>query len=320
MTDQKTRKLPQIVVLTGSTGVGKTALAVELVEQFGGEVVSADSRQVYKYLDLGTAKPIPDELARARHHLIDYDDPAEPYSVTRYREDADRVLDALAERGQIAWVVGGSWHYIQALVDRIEPPQVAPRPDLRAELEREAAEAGPDAVYARLEALDPAAAAMIERRNVRRVIRALEVTLSLGRPFSEVGRERGTPLSALKLVLTMPRTEVYARVDARVDAMIADGWVDEVRGLIARGYDESLPSISSHGYREMMAVARGTMSLEEAAQKTKWAVHAYIRRQNSWLKRQPDYHWLDAGPAALEQASARVRRLLAGFSPAVQAP
>ena len=136
--------LPPIVVLTGPTGVGKTALAVEveLVERFGGEVVSADSRQVYKYLDVGTAKPSPDELARAPHHLIDYVDPAEPYSVTRYRQDADRVLDDLAARGQIAWVVGGSWHYIQALIDRIEPPQVPPRPELRAELEREAAEQG----------------------------------------------------------------------------------------------------------------------------------------------------------------------------------
>ena len=297
------RERPAIVVLTGSTGVGKTALAVDLVERFGGEVVSADSRQVYRYLDVGTAKPSPDELARARHHLVDYVDPAEPFSVTRYREDADRVLDDLTARGQIAWVVGGSWHYIQALVDRIEPPRVAPRPELRAELEREAAERGPDALHARLATLDPAAAAMIERRNVRRVIRALEVTLTLGRPFSEVGRARGAALPALRIILTMPRAEVYARVDARVDAMVAAGWVDEVRGLIEKGYDESMPSLSSHGYREMMAVARGTISLEEAAQKTKWAIHSYIRRQTSWLKRQPEYHWIQAGPAALDEAS-----------------
>jgi tRNA dimethylallyltransferase len=297
------RPLPPIVVLTGPTGVGKTALAVELVERFGGEIVSADSRQVYKYLDVGTAKPSPDELRRALHHLIGYVDPAEPYSVARYREDADRVLDDLAARNQIAWVVGGSWHYIQAAVDRIEPPHVAPRPELRAELEREAAEGGPEAVYARLAALDPAAAGMIERRNVRRVIRALEVTLSLGRPFSEVGRARGTPLPATRLVLSMPRREVYARVDARVDAMIAAGWLDEVSGLIARGYDESMPSLSSHGYREMMAVARGTLTLEEAAQKTKWAIHSYVRRQDLWLKKQPEYHWIPAGPDAADQAS-----------------
>jgi tRNA dimethylallyltransferase len=307
------RPLPPIVVITGPTGVGKTALAVALVERFGGEVVSADSRQVYRYLDVGTAKPSPDELARAPHHLIDYVDPAEPYSVTRYREDADRVLDDLATRRQTAWVVGGSWHYIQALIDRIEPPRVPPNPELRAALEREAARDGPEALHARLAALDPAAAASIERRNVRRVIRALEVTLALGRPFSEVGRARGTPLPALKLVLSMPRQEVYARVDGRVDAMIAAGWLDEVRGLLARGYDESLPSLSSHGYREMVAVAKCRMPLEQAAQRTKWMIHSYVRRQDLWLKKQPGYHWLDAGPDAVAHASAFVARFLSGF-------
>ncbi len=295
--------VPRIVVLTGPTGTGKTALAVELVERFGGEVVSIDSRQVYTWLDIGTAKPSADELARARHHLIDYVDPAEPFSVTRYREDADAVLTDLAARGQTAWLVGGSWHYIQAVVDRIQPPQVPPNDELRAELEREAAERGAEALHARLAALDPVAAASIDQRNVRRVIRALEVTVTLGRPFSEVSRLRGAPLPALRLVLSMPRPELYARVDARVDAMVAAGWIDEARHLIELGYDERMSSIASHGYREMFAVARGTLSLEEAAQKTKWAIHAYIRRQTSWLKSQPGYHWLDAGPEAFAQAA-----------------
>jgi tRNA dimethylallyltransferase len=304
------RQLPRIIVLTGPTGVGKTALAVELVKRFGGEIISADSRQIYKYLDIGTAKPTPEELAQAPHHLIDYVDPAEPFSVTRYREDADRILDRFGAEGKIAWVVGGSWHYIQAAIDRIEPPRVAPRPELRAELEREAAEHGPEALHARLAAVDPVGAASIERRNVRRVVRALEVTLTLGRPFSEVGRNRGSPLPSLKLVLSMPRQQVYDWVDARVDAMIAAGWLDEVRGLIERGYDESMPSLSSHGYRELMAVARGTMSLEEAAQKTKWAIHSYVRRQDLWLKKQLEYHWIAAGPDALEAASALVKPFL----------
>jgi tRNA dimethylallyltransferase len=302
---------PKIVVLTGPTGTGKTALAVQLVERFGGEVVSIDSRQVYKYLDIGTAKPTPDELARAPHHLIDYVDPATPFSVTQYRKDADRVLHRLAAEDKIAWVVGGSWHYIQAVIDRIEPPQVPPNLALRAELEREAVEHGPEALHRRLLELDPASAATIERRNVRRMVRALEVTLTLGKPFSEVGHERGTPLPAVRLVLSMPRDEIYRRVDARVDAMIAAGWLDEVRGLLARGYDETLPSISSHGYREMVAVVKGRMSLDEAAQKTKWAIHAYVRRQTSWLKSQPGYQWIEAGPDALEAASALIAPFLA---------
>lgn len=304
--------IPRIVVLTGPTGVGKTALAVSLVERFGGEVISADSRQVYKYLDIGTAKPGPEELRRAHHHLIDYVDPADPYSVTRYREDADAVLADLAARGQIAWVVGGSWHYIQALVDRIEPPSVPPNPELRAELEAVAAEHGPEALHARLAEHDPAGATTIERRNVRRVVRALEVTLTLGRPFSEVGRARGEALPSVRMVLSMPRAEVYARVDARVDAMIAAGWVEEARGLLARGYHAALPSMFSHGYREMVAAATGQMTVQEAAQQTKWKTHAYIRRQTGWLKQQPGYQWIEAGPGALERASALVAEYLAG--------
>jgi tRNA dimethylallyltransferase len=142
------------------------------------------------------------------------------------------------------------------------------------------------------------------------MIRALEVTLTLGRPFSEVGHERGTPLPSLRLVLSMPRQEIYRRVDARVDAMIAAGWLDEVRGLLTRGYDATLPSISSHGYREMVAVVKGRMSLEEAAQKTTWAIHAYVRRQTSWLKSQPGYHWIEAGPGALDAASSLVEPFL----------
>lgn len=301
---------PKIVVLTGPTGTGKTALAVQLVERFGGEVVSIDSRQVYRHLDIGTAKPTPEELARAPHHLIDYVDPATPFSVTQFREDADRVLAEFAAMGKLAWVVGGSWHYIQAVIDRIEPPQVPPNLKLRAELEREAAEHGPDALHRRLLELDSVSAANIERRNVRRMVRALEVTMTLGRPFSEVGHERGTPLPAVRLVLSMPRPEIYRRVDLRVDQMIAAGWLDEARSLLARGYDESLPSISSHGYREMVAVAKGTMSLDEAAQKTKWAIHAYVRRQTSWLKSQPDYHWLEAGPDLATRAGLRVEEYL----------
>jgi len=156
---------------------------------------------------------------------------------------------------------------------------------------------------------------------VRRVIRALEVTLTLGRPFSEVGRERGTALPSVRLVLSMPRAEVYARVDARVDAMIAAGWVEEARSLLARGYDADLPSISSHGYREMVAVVKGEMSLADAAQRTKWNTHAYVRRQDLWLRRQPEYTWITAGPDALERASALIEPFLpAGREPPAPVP
>ncbi|MCC6177847.1 MAG: tRNA (adenosine(37)-N6)-dimethylallyltransferase MiaA [Chloroflexi bacterium] len=299
-----------LVVITGPTGVGKTALSIALAGHFGGEVVSADSRQVYRYMDIGTAKPTPRQRAQAPHHLIDYVDPDEPYSVVRYRDDADAVLADLGRRGQIGWIVGGTWHYLQALVDRIEPPRVAPDPALRAALEREAAERGPAALHARLAALDPVAAAAIDPANVRRVVRAIEVTQALGEPFSAAGRRRSEPLPALRLVLTLPRPRLYELVDRRVDEMVAAGWLDEVRALLARGYDEGLPSMSSTGYREMLAALKGRMPLAEAVQRTKWSTHGYIRRQEVWLRRQGGYEWIEAGPDGYARAAALVERFL----------
>jgi tRNA dimethylallyltransferase len=295
---------PPIVILAGPTGVGKTALALDLAELLGLEILSADSRQVYRQLAIGTAKPTPAERARARHHLIDYVDIDEPYSVARYRADGDRALADLARRGvRGALVVGGTQHYVEALVDRIEPPSVPPDPGLRARLEAVAASEGPAALHARLAAIDPISAASIPPANVRRVVRALEVCTIAGRPFSEIGRRRAAPLPALRLALTMPRADLYARVDARVDAMLAAGWLDEIRAVLAAGYPPTLPALSSTGYRELIAALRGETTLEEAVQKAKWSTHAYIRRQYVWLRRHGGYTWLDQGPDALAHAT-----------------
>jgi tRNA dimethylallyltransferase len=300
----------RIVVVMGPTGVGKSALALDLAERHGMEIVSADSRQVYRYLHIGTAKPTPADRQRVPHHLLDYVDPDEPYSAVRYRDDADAVLADLARRGVPALVVGGTGHYVQALVDRIEPPRVPPRPDLRAELEHVAEDEGPSALHARLRAVDPAAARSIPASNVRRVVRALEVSLAIGRPFSEISRRRGQPRRALKLALTMPRETLYRRVDARVDAMLAAGWLDEVRALLERGYDPSLPALSSTGYRELIAHLRGALTYEEAVQRAKWSTHAYVRRQYVWLRRQSGYQWIDVEPEGLIRAETLVREHL----------
>ena len=303
-----------IVVLAGPTGVGKSALAITLAERFGFEIVSADSRQVYRQLAIGTARPTEAERAGVPHHLVDYVNIDEPYSVARFRADGDAVLADLARRGIGALVVGGTQHYVEALVDRIEPPQVPPDPALRAALEREAAERGAEALHARLAAVDPASAATIPAANVRRVIRALEVTSITGRPFSELSRRRGTPLPALRLALTMPRAELYRRVDARVDAMLAAGWLDEIGAVLTAGYAPDLPALSSTGYRELISALRGETPLEEAIQRTKWATHAYIRRQYVWLRRHGGYEWIEQGPAASEVAAARIERFLGGLS------
>jgi len=301
-----------IVVLAGPTGVGKSGLGLDLAERFGFEIVSADSRQIYRQLAIGTAKPTPAERARASHHLVDYVDIDEPYSVARFREDGDIALAEIAARGTGALVVGGTQHYVQALVDRIEPPQVPPDPELRARLEREAAESGADALHARLAAVDPASASTIPATNVRRVIRALEVTEVTGRPFSEVSRRRGDPLPALRLALTMPRDALYARADGRVDAMLAAGWLDEIRAVLAAGYDPSLPALSSTGYRELTGALLGTSTVADAIQRVKWATHAYIRRQYMWLRRHGGYRWIEQGPGALDEAAAAMESFLRG--------
>jgi tRNA dimethylallyltransferase len=280
-----------------------------IARERGLEIVSADSRQVYRLLDIGTAKPTLADRALVAHHLVDYVDPDEPYSVVRYRDDADDTLKQISKRGASALVVGGTGHYIQALVDRIDPPRVPPRPELRADLEAFVRASGESALHDRLAKVDPAAAIAIPPTNVRRVIRALEVIEATGRRFSDIGRRRQRPLDALRLALTMPRDALYRRADERIDRMIAAGWVDEVRELLRRGYSSDLPALSSTGYREIVERLQGRLTIQEAVQRIKWSTHAYIRRQYVWLRRQPDYVWVEADRRSL----ARARDLIDGF-------
>ena len=305
------RSTPTLVVIAGPTGVGKSALALDLAERLGFEIICADSRQVYRRLEIGTAKPSLRDRARAPHHLVDYVEPDEPYSVARFRADGDRLLADLAGRSAGALLVGGTGHYIQALVDRIEPPAVEPQADVRAELEALARSEGPAAVHARLALVDGEAARSIPATNVRRVIRALEVTLVTGRPFSEVGRRRSEPLPALRVVLTMPRQMLYQRVDERVDRMVATGWLEEVRSLLDAGYDPRLPALSSTGYRELTSYLGGTLAWDEAVRRIKWATHAYVRRQYVWLRRQHGYRWIEVDSAGYAQAAALVEGYVA---------
>jgi tRNA dimethylallyltransferase len=293
---------PPIVLIAGPTGAGKSALAVELAVERDGEIVSADSRQIYRGLAIGTAAPTPAELARVPHHLVQFLAPDQPFSAAMFVDAAELALAQIGQRGHIAFVVGGSHHYVQALLEGLELPRVPPDPIWRAELEREAAVAGPAVLHARLAALDPAAADAIPPTNLRRVIRALEVVRAVGRPFSEIGRRRGAARPALRLALTMPRERLYARIDARVDAMLGNGWLDEVRALLLAGYSPTLPALTSTGYRELLRHLRGEIQLDEAARLVKYSTHAFVRRQYAWLRRLPDLVWLEQGPGLLGQA------------------
>jgi len=291
-----------VIVITGPTGVGKSALAVELAERLGGEIVSADSRQVYRYMDVGTAKPSVAERAAVPHHLVDLVYPDEPYSIADYQRDGERMLDQISERQRTPLVVGGSPHYIQALIDRLKP---APRfTELRLWLER--ADAGDSARLDEwLRRLDPVAAEQIEFRNRRRVLRALEIILGTGERFSDVGRRREEPMHALWIGLRLDRAPLYDRVARRLDAMLDAGWLDEVRTLLAMGYAPVLPSMSATGYPELASVLRGERTLAEAKELILHATHAFIRRQETWLRKEQRVRWLDAdAPNLVDRAYA----------------
>ncbi|HEX8996338.1 MAG TPA: tRNA (adenosine(37)-N6)-dimethylallyltransferase MiaA [Ktedonobacterales bacterium] len=293
-----------LVAIVGPTASGKTALAVALAEQLpaalglsGAEIVSADSRQIYRLMDIATAKPTAEERARVPHHLLDVVWPDESYTLAEYQRDAQAAVAGIWARGRLPLLVGGTGLYVRAVVDGLAIPEVAPQPALRAELEAQAATRGLDALVERLQALDPVTAARIDRANPRRVIRALEVCIVSGRPFSEQQGSRPTPYRTVMLGLNMARDALYARADARIAAMLREGVVGETEALVARGYAWSLPSMSSLGYREIGAYLRGEMTLADAITRFQQATHAYIRRQLTWFRPDARIHWLDAALA-----------------------
>jgi tRNA dimethylallyltransferase len=274
-----------LLAIVGPTAAGKTALAIELAQRLGGEMVSADSRQVYRHMDIGTAKPTTAERAAVPHHLIDVVHPDADFSLGLYQDLATAAIADIAGRGKLPLLVGGTGQYLAAVLQGWEVPRVAPQPELRAALEREAQAAGVAALHSRLAQVDPAAAAAIQPTNLRRVIRALEVYEVTGRPISEQQTRRTPPYRARTLWLTLPAPALYARIDTRVDAMVAAGLVDEVRGLLARGYNWELPAMSGLGYREFRPYVEGASTLAEAIQRLKFDTHAFARRQPNWFRR-----------------------------------
>ena len=273
-----------LLCIVGPTGVGKTALAIELAERLNGEIVSADSRQIYRGMDIGTGKPTPDQLARARHHLIDCVDPDQSYTLAEYQAAAYAAIDDIFARGKQPLLVGGTGLYVRAVTEGLLIPAVPPNAELRAQLEERAAREGGAKLYEELQQIDPEAATKIDPRNVRRTIRALEVYLATGQKFSEAGRAEPPPFAVHRIGLTLPRDELYRRVDARVDEMIARGWLDEVRALAATLRLKPCPALSSLGYPQMSAVLRGELTLDDAAQDIKHHTHRFIRHQYAWFR------------------------------------
>jgi tRNA dimethylallyltransferase len=282
-----------VLVIAGPTGIGKTALATALAQHLPLEIVSADSRQIYRYMDVATAKPSIAELAAAPHHLIDIVDPDQTLTMSAYRLQAMASISAIAERGRLPVVVGGTGQYITALIEGWAAPEVAPNLSLRAELEALAASAGSEALRAQMLKLDPDAANLIEPRNVRRMIRAIEVSLATGQPFTRLRQQQPPPYRLLELALTMPRESLYTRLDQRIEQMVANGLVAEIESLYARGYGPQLPALSGLGYAQFGAHIRGECSAEAAMIAFKRATHTFVRRQYTWFRHHGNLHWLE---------------------------
>lgn len=286
--------LPRLVAIVGPTASGKSAIALDLAEALGGEIVNGDSRQIYRGMDIGTAKPSPAERRRVRHHLFDIADPRDTYSLALYQKDARRVFDEIWARGSFPWLVGGTGQYIWGLLENWSVPEVAPDVGLRAELTTIAEEQGAGALHARLVAVDPVAAERIDARNIRRVVRALEVFQQTGRRISDWQTKGDPPFEYLLFGIDVPLAELDERINRRVDAMMAAGFVDEVRALLDTGVPTDAPAMSSIGYAQLVRHLAGTMTLAAAAEETKRATRRLARRQLQWF-RQTDTRikWVD---------------------------
>ena len=289
-----------LVVIAGATATGKSDLAVELAKKIGGEIVNADSMQLYRGMDIGTAKLTQDERRGIPHHLLDLVDVSTDVNVAWYQEQARSVIDQLLAQGIPAIVVGGTGFYIKAILDDLNFPDTDPA--VREKLTLEAEKIGGDALHKRLGILDPAAAAAIPRENVRRVIRALEVIEITGKPFTaNLPRENSTKYpDALQFGLTMDRELLDLRVDKRVEMMFEKGLVAEVEQLIGQGLLEGKTARAALGYAQVISMLAGDISLEQAISETKLATRQYIRRQETWFRRDQRISWLEADSNRLE--------------------
>ena len=293
---------PRVAVLVGPTAVGKTTAALELAEALSGEIISADSRYLYRGLDIGTAKPSASEQARVRHHLIDVTTPDKPWSLAEYQAAAGAAIEDVVARGRLPLLVGGTGQYVRAVVEGWQIPAGAPAGPLRAELEQLLATGGVEALADRLRQVDPESATVVDTRNPRRVIRALEVALTTGQSFVSQRLKSAPPFQAVWLGLWLPRPELYARIDARIVAMLAAGLVAEVQGLVAQGYGWDLPAMSAVGYRQVGSFLRGEGTLDDAVAEIRRATRQFVRRQANWFKMDdPAIHWVPASPQSASE-------------------
>ncbi len=303
-------RLP-LVVIIGPTAVGKTDFAIQLAGRLGGEIVSADSRLLYRGMDIGTAKPTPDQRKQVPHHLVDVADPDQIWSLTLFQRTALDSINDIHSRQRVPFLVGGTGQYIRAIVDAWQIPKIQPNTQLRKTLENWTAEIGRAGLHARLAIVDPEAASKIDYRNLRRTIRALEVIFFSGRLFSDQRQHGISPYRTIQIGLIMPRADLYARIDSRIDAMVSAGFVTEVETLLSKGYAPDLPTFSAIGYQEIIDYILGKTTLEEAVKIIKRRTRKFVRRQANWFKEDdPNIHWFQHGNGTFSEIKTFLRSKL----------
>ncbi len=289
-------KKKPLVVLTGPTAVGKTKASIGLAKEIGGEIISADSMQVYRHMDIGSAKIRPEEMEGIPHYLVDELEPWEEFHVVRFQQMAKAALEKIYARGHIPIVVGGTGFYIQALLYDIDFSENDGDDSYRRSLEEEARTLGGERLHDRLKEVDPKAAVQIHAHNVKRVIRALEFYHQTGQPISEHNereRQRESPYRFVYFVLNDDRKKLYHRIDRRVDKMLEDGLADEVKALREMGCTRQMVSMQGLGYKEILAYLCGEMSLDEAVYTLKRDTRHFAKRQITWFKREKEVIWMN---------------------------
>ncbi len=285
-----------VAAIVGPTGIGKSKLGLFLARTLDAEIVNADSRQIYRYMDIGTAKPVPEERASVPHHLLDIVDPDEDFSLALYRSLAYSCIKDIMLRGKLPILVGGSGLYAWAILEGWNIPEVPPNPEFRRQMEKTALVEGVDALYRRLESIDPVSAGRMDPQNLRRIIRALEIYEATHRPPSQLQGKTQPGFDTLIVGLTTERQRLYQMIDRRVDDMIQRGLVAEVKGLVDKGYGFGLPSMSSVGYRQIGQFIRGELDLSTAIQQIKFETHRFVRHQYAWFRlTDPRIKWFDIG-------------------------
>lgn len=303
----KEKKKPLIIIL-GPTAVGKTTVSIELAKRLNGEIISADSRLLYRGMDIGTAKPSEAEMQAVQHHLIDVAEPDEVWSLALYQREAYQAIDLIHKRGKLPFLVGGTGQYIRSIIEGWRIPAQSPDHDLRKTITEWGERIGGKGLHERLARIDPDAALNIDYRNIRRTVRALEVIFKTGERFSDLRRKQACHYAPLIIGIDRPREVLYARVDQRIDQMIEDGLVAEVQGLLDAGYSPNLLTLSAIGYSEIIKHLQGEITLDEAIIMIKHNTRVLVRRQANWFKPDdPRINWFAASEQLIDDLEIFIR-------------